>query len=251
MWPPACLRDCITQCGHEWLCCRCRWLTAPWNRHARPCPAAPCKVDRLFHGGDLRQRIREVRREAVGEEHSDLLPLQGVLRLVQGVFFLVQGAGSGQAATPAPARPGDVPLWHLLDTAGSNRFSPPGVTEAIEKGLQVTPQGEVVATIQASATWMLELGKTMWDIGLDNSSAVLIGAQEQLIALDESPRARVGETIQDPCTKEFPVKLSRATRSVLRTRPPPTSPTSSTRTAGQSSATRSPSLLCLASEGPD
>ena len=121
----------------------------------------------------------------------------------------------------------------------------------IEKGLQVTPQGEVVATIQASASWMLELGKAMWDLGLDNSSAVLIGAQEQLIALDESPRARVGETIQDPCTNEFPVKLYRASKTVLRTRPTPASLTSSTRTWGQSSATRSPSPLCLASEGPN
>ena len=229
-------------------------MTAPRNRLARPCPASPCRVDRLFHGGDLRQRIREARREAACEESDDLPPLQGVLRPVQGALFPVQGvpgAGPGTSATPAPARPGDLPLWHLLDTAGANRFSPPGVAETIEKGLQVTPQGEVVATIQASATWMLELGKTMWDIGLDNSSAVLIGAQEQLIALDESPRARVGETIQDPCTNEFPVKLYRATRSVLRTRPPPASPTSSTRTWGQSSITRTPSPLCLASEGPN
>ena len=121
----------------------------------------------------------------------------------------------------------------------------------MEKGLQITPQGEVLAIVQASAAWMLELGKVMWDLGLDNSTAVLIGAQEQLFALDESPRARVGETIQDPCSNEFPVKLCRATRSARRTRPPPTSPTSSTRTPGQSSATRSPSPLCLASEGPN
>ena len=101
-------------------------------------------------------------------------------------------------------------MWHLLDTAGANRFAPPGIVETIEKGLQVTPQGEVVATFQASASWMYELGNTMWNLGLDNSSAVLVGAQEQLFALDESPRARVGETIQDPCTNEFPVKLYRA-----------------------------------------
>ena len=231
-------------------------MTAPWNRQARSCPASLCRVDRLFHGGDLRQRVREARRDAVSEwrAEDDLPPLQGVLRPVQGVPCPVQGvlgAGRGTpAATPAPARPGDIALWHLLDTAGTNRFSPPGIAETIEKGLQVTPQGEVVATIQASASWMQELGKTMWDLGLDNSSAVLIGAQEQIIALDESPRARVGETIQDPCTNEFPVKLCRATRSVLRARPPPTSPTSSTRTAGQSSATRSPLPLCLACEGP-
>ena len=115
----------------------------------------------------------------------------------------------------------------------------------------MTPQGDTLATVQASPQWMLELGKVMWDLGLDNSSAVLVGAQEQLFALDESPRARVGETIQDPGSNEFPVKLCRATQSARRTRPPPTSPTSSTRTPGQSSATRSPSPARPASEGPN
>ena len=88
-------------------------------------------------------------------------------------------------------------------------------------------------------------------IGLDNSSAVLVGAQEQLFAFDESPRARVGEPILDPGPNEFPVKLCRAAHLTRRERPSPSSPTSSTRTPGQSSATRRPSPARPASEGPN
>ena len=113
----------------------------------------------------------------------------------------------------------------------------------------MTPQGEAVATVQSSALWMRELGNTMWSHGLDNSYAVLLGAQQQLYALDESPRARIGETIYDPCADEFPVQLFRASKTTLRVRPAPASPTSSTRTWGQSSATRSSSPQRLASEG--
>ena len=232
-------------------------MTAPWHRQAQTCPAPPCRVDRLFRGGDLRQRVREARRDAVSEwrAEEELPPLQGVLRPVQGVPCPVQGvlgAGRGtSAATLAPARPGDIALWHLLDTAGTNCFSPLGIAETIEKGLRATPQGEAVATIQSSALWMRELGNTMWNLGLDKSSAVLLGAQEQLFALDESPRARIGETIYDPCADEFLVQLYRASKTVLRVRLAPASPTSSTRTWGQSSATRSSSPQRLVSEGPN
>ena len=118
------------------------------------------------------------------------------------------------------------------------------------RGLQVTPQGDALATVYASPQWMLELGNTMWDLGLDNSTAVLVGAQDQLYALDESPRARVGEPILDPGPAEFPVKLHKAKHSTRRVRPLPASPTSSTRTPGQSSATRSPSPTRPACEGP-
>ena len=243
---PACV-ICVARSGNEWLCCRCRWSVAPWNQDSRACPAAPCRVDRLFHDGDLRQRIREARREAAGGRHLPPLPLQGVLCPAQGLLFPVQDAERGH---PAPARPGDAPQWHLLDTVEQNRFSPPGVKEVIARGLQVTPQGDALATVQASPQWMLELGKTMCDLGLDNSTAVLVGAQTQLFALDESPRATVGEPVLDPGPSEFPVQLYKAKHSTRRVRPLPASPTSSTRTPGLSSATRSPSPARPASEGP-
>ena len=225
-------------------------MTAPWNRQAQACPVSPCRVDRLFHGENLRQRVRDARR-AAGREwraEEELPPLQGVLRPVQGVPGAVQGPPSPVCSEPA--RPGDIALWHLLDTAGSNFFSPLGIAETIEKGLRVTPCGEAIATIQPTALWMRELGHTMRTHGLDNSSAVLLGAQQQLYALDESPRDRIGETVYDPSAEEFPVQLFRASKTTLRARPAPASPTSSTRTWGQSSATRSSSPQRLVSEGP-
>ena len=96
---------------------------------------------------------------------------------------------------------------------------------------------------------MRELGAIMTAHGLDNKTAVLVGAQQQLYTLDESPRARVGETVSDPNVDEFPVKLYRATTTSVRVRPSPISPTSSTRTCGPSSSMRSTSPLRMASEG--
>ena len=184
------------------------------------------------------------------------LPLQGVPPPVQGepgpVLRHDQSALAprGSCSPRRPVWPSDAALWHLLDTAKTNHFSPPGVVEAIEQGLCVAPKGEVVATVQSTALWMNELGNKMWSLGLDNKSAVLIGAQQQLYTLDGSPRARIGETIADPCPDEFPLQLFKATISTLRTRPLPASLTFSTRTWGQSSATRSPSPGRTAREGP-
>ena len=224
-------------------------MTAPWNRQAKASPVSPCRVDRLFHGETLRQRVRDARRAVIREWHAEeeLRPLQGVPRPVHGVPGAVRGLPS--PVRREPERPGDIGLWHLLDTAGSNFFTPLGIADAIEKGLRITPCGEALATIQPTALWMRELGHTMRVHGLDNSTAVLLGAQQQLYALDESPRARIGETVYDPSVGEFPVQLFRASAASLRTRPSPASPTSSTRTWGQSSATRSSSPQRMVSEG--
>ena len=113
----------------------------------------------------------------------------------------------------------------------------------------MVPCGEEVATLEPTALWMRELGTIMNAHGLDNKTAVLVGAQQQLYMLDESPRARVGETVSDPSADEFPVRLYWAKTTSSRARPSPASPTSSTRTCGPSSATRSTSPQRLASEG--
>jgi len=109
-------------------------------------------------------------------------------------------------------------LWYLLDTTRANCITPPGTAEAIETRLTLTPQGEPLATIQSSAQWMREVGEAIRDCNLDNSSAVLIGAQQQIFAMDESPRARLGETVDDPCAEEFPVQVFRAAKTTARTR---------------------------------
>ena len=96
---------------------------------------------------------------------------------------------------------------------------------------------------------MRELGTIMNAHGLDNTTAVLVGAQQQLYMLDESPRARIGETVYDPSAGEFPVRLYRASATSLRARLSLASPTSSTRTCGPSSSTRSSSPQRLVSEG--
>ena len=124
-------------------------------------------------------------------------PEQGVPLDVQGVRLPVNDP---------PYRPGDAGRWRLLDTVRSNLFAPPGVAESLERELQVAPCGEEVASLCPSAQWMGELGAVMAAHGLDNRTAVLVGAQRQLYMLDDSPRARVGETVHDPCAEEFPVK---------------------------------------------
>ena len=113
----------------------------------------------------------------------------------------------------------------------------------------MVPCGEEVATLEPTALWMRELGTIMTAHGLDNKIAMLVGAPQQLYMLDESPRARVGEIVSDPSAGEFPVRLYRATTTSSRVRPSLASSTSSTRTCGPSSATRSTSPQRLASEG--
>ena len=108
-----------------------------------------------------------------------------------------------------PYRPGDAGRWRLLDTARTNLFAPSGVAERLEREVQVAPCGEEVASLLPSVQWMGELGAVMEAHGLTNHTAVLVGAQCQLYMLDDSPRARTGETVHDPCAEEFPVQLYR------------------------------------------
>ena len=66
---------------------------------------------------------------------------------------------------------------------------------------------------------MQKLGAVMESHGLTNSTAVLIGFENQLYMLDDSPRARIGETEHDPITEEFLVRLYRVATTSLRMRP--------------------------------
>ena len=243
-------------------------MTATWNHSARPCPVSPCQVDRLFHGKDLRHRSRMARRAVeegnfslslVGSSREPTPPLQGELPPpLQGALFPVQGEhGHAQRHSrdalgdPTVVWPSDAALWHLLDTAKTNYFAPPGVAEAIEAKLCLTPvMDEVVATIQPTARWMEELGGKMWDLGLNNTTAVLVGAQQQLYTFDGSPRARLGETTVDPCPGEFPLRLHRATCTTPRTRPLQKGPTSTARPQTPTPGMRSPCPGRTASEGP-
>ena len=220
-------------------------MAAPWNRQAVACPVSPCSVDRLFHDKTLRQWAREARRDAAGEALI-LHPVQKLPCPVQGVPLGVQGAHL--PVQDPPYRLGDAGRWRLLDTARTNLFAPSGVAERLERELQVAPCGEEIASLCPSAQWMGELGVVMVAHGVTNHTAVLIGAQRQLYMLDDSPRARVGETVNDPCAEEFPVKLYRAATPSMRMRPSPSSPTSP-RMFGPPSPMRSTSPPPMGSEG--
>ena len=105
-------------------------------------------------------------------------------------------------------------------------FAQPAATERVERELQAAPCGKEVASFPPSAQWMRELGAVMENHGLTNSTAVLIGSEDQLYMLDTSPRARIGETEHDPSTEEFPVRLYRVATTSPRMRPSTLSPLS-------------------------
>ena len=237
-------------------------MTAAWNHSARPCPVSPCQVDRLFHGKDLRHRSRMARRNVeednfslslVGSPREHAPPLQGELPPpLQGALFPVQGVRDQEASGDSTlVWPSDAALWHLLDKAKTNHFAPPGVVETIEAKLCLTPEtDEAVVTIMPTARWMEELGGTMWDLGLNNANAVLVGAQRRLYTLDHSPRARLGEPTVDPCPGEFPLQLHRAVRTSPRTSPLLRSPVPTPRLRTPAPGTRCSGPGRSASEGP-
>ena len=194
----------------------------------------------------MRQRVRDAKRAAGREWRRTTSPSRC------SSFCPRCSRCCTRPSLPCPPSPRPTGrYWPLasLETARSNFFAPLGVVESPEKGLRLVPCGESLAILEPTALWMRELGTIMNAHGLDNKTAVLVGAQQQLYMLDESPRARVGEIVSDPSAGEFPVRLYRVSTTSSRVRPSPASPTSSTRTCGPLSATRSSSPQRLASEG--